>query len=47
MRTYRIRPKEYISERFIQDYYDYTKKEALKKYREEFPQFTLKELIIE
>lgn len=47
MRTYRIRPKEYISENFIIDYYDYTKKEAIKMYRQKFPQFTLKELIIE
>lgn len=43
----RIQPKEYISERFVQDYYWYTKKEALKLYRVEFPQFLIKELSIE
>ena len=43
----RIRPKTYISERFIMDYYDYTKSESIKKYKEKFPQFKTSELIIE
>lgn len=47
MRKYRIQPKEYISEKFVQDYYGYTRKEAVKKYKEKFPQFTLSELTIE
>ena len=46
MKILRIQPKNYISERFVVDYYDYTKKEAIKMYREKFPQFTMKEIII-
>lgn len=42
----RIQPKEYISEKFIVDYYWYTKKEALNLYRKKFPQFKIKELKI-
>lgn len=47
MKTYRIQPKEYIAEKFIQDYYGYTKKQSLNKYKEKFPQFLQKELSIE
>jgi hypothetical protein len=43
----RIQPKEYISERFVQDYIDYSKKEAIKLYLQKFPQFARKELWIE
>ena len=46
MKHYRIAPKEYISERFVKDYYDYTKKEALKLYKQNFTSFTTKELQI-
>jgi hypothetical protein len=46
MKHYRIMPKQYIGERFVIDFYDYTKKEAIQKYRAKFPQFTLKELSI-
>lgn len=42
----RIQPKEYISERFVQDYYFYNKTEALKLYKKEFPQFKRNELLI-
>ena len=47
MKRIRIQPKEYISENFIKDYYFYTKKEAIKLYRNDFPQFSLEELRIE
>jgi len=47
MKRYTIYPKEYYGEKYIQLYLDYTKKEALKLYREKFPQFTRKELLIE
>jgi hypothetical protein len=40
----RIGPKQYISEKFIQDYYGYTKSEAMKLYRDKFPQFSRNEL---
>ena len=43
----RIQPKEYISERFIQDYIDYPKREAVKLYLQKFPQFEKKELWID
>jgi hypothetical protein len=46
MKHYRIAPKEYISEKFVQDYYGYTKKEALRHYKERFVYFTTKELEI-
>ena len=46
MKHYIIAPKEYISERFIMDFYDYSKKEALKRYKQKFPSFTTKELEI-
>lgn len=41
-----IAPKEYISERFIQRYFFYSKKEALKLYKSRFTQFKTKELLI-
>ncbi len=47
MTHYRIAPKQYISERFIVDYYGYSKKEALKLYKQNFPSFTTKELNIQ
>ena len=43
----RIQPKEYISQRFIQDYIDYSKREAVKLYLQKFPQFKKKELSID
>lgn len=46
MKHYIIAPKQYISERFIIDYFDYSKAEALKQYRKTFPQFTKKEIEI-
>lgn len=46
MKHYIIAPKEYISERFVMDYFDYTKKEAIANYRKKFPQFLLKEIEI-
>jgi hypothetical protein len=46
MKHYIIAPKEYISERFVIDYYDYTKAEALKRYRNKFPQFRKSDLVI-
>lgn len=46
MKVYRIQPKEYLGEKFIQDYSGYTKKEAIKLYRQKFPQFLLNELEI-
>jgi len=46
MKSYFIRPKEYISQRFEKQYIDYTKKQALKLYKEEFKSFTTKELKI-
>ena len=46
MKHYIIAPKEYISEKFIMDFYDYSKKEALKTYKQKFPSFTTKELEI-
>ena len=42
----RIQPKEYISQKFIMDYYFYIKKEAIKRYKNKFPQFSIKELSI-
>ena len=45
--NYRIQPKQYLVEKFVMDYYYYTKREAIKRYREKFPQFKLKELSIE
>jgi hypothetical protein len=44
---YRIQPKEYLLEKYVIDYYYYTKKEAIARYRKKFPQFKLKELLIE
>lgn len=41
-----IQPRNYISERFIQRYVYYSKKEALKMYKSKFPQFKIKELLI-
>jgi hypothetical protein len=46
MKHYIIAPKQYVSERFIMDYYGYSKKEALKRYKEKFVSFTTKELEI-
>jgi hypothetical protein len=46
MKHLRIAPKKYISEKFVMDFYDYSKKEALKRYKEKFPSFTTKELEI-
>lgn len=43
----RIQPKEYISEKFVIDYYGYTKKEAIKLYLEKFRSFKLSEIKIE
>lgn len=47
MKSYRIQPKQYISESYIIDYYDYTKKEAIKLYRDKFKQFLLREIFVE
>jgi hypothetical protein len=44
MKVFTIAPKEFISERFIMTYYDYTKKEAIQKYLDKFPQFKRSEL---
>lgn len=46
MKHYTIMPKQNIGERFVIDFYDYTKKEAIQKYRAKFHQFNLKELSI-
>jgi hypothetical protein len=46
MRKYTVAPKEFISERFVMDYFDYTKKEAIQNYMEMFPQFKRSELEI-
>lgn len=48
MKTYFIRPIDFYNyeSRFEQQYIDYTKKEALKLYKEKFPHFTTKELCI-
>ena len=46
MKRYTIMPKQNIGERFVIDFYDYTKKEAIQKYRAKFPHFNLKELSI-
>jgi len=46
MKRYRIRPKEYLGEKYIMDYFDYSKKEAIKIYRQKFPRFKLKDLNI-
>jgi hypothetical protein len=42
----RIQPKQWYGESYIKDYFYYTKKEAIKLYKKEYPQFTTKELII-
>ena len=49
MKTYFIRPKEFqdYSQKFEQQYIDYTKKEALRLYRQKFPSFLIGELEIE
>lgn len=41
-----IQPKEYISERFIWRYLYYSRTEALTSYKNRFPQFKTKELLI-
>jgi hypothetical protein len=41
-----IEPKSYISEKFIMRYLYYSKAEALRKYKTEFPQFKTKDLLI-
>ena len=46
MKHYIVAPKKYISERFIIDYFDYTKAEALKKYKEKFPNLSRKKIEI-
>lgn len=46
MKTYRIGPKDFISFSYIIDYFDYTKKEALRRYRQQFPQFKRSEIKI-
>lgn len=46
MKRYIIAPKEFTSERFVMEYFDYTKKEAITLYRARFPQFQLKEIEI-
>lgn len=46
MKTIRIQPKEFISERFIMDYVGYNKKKAIELYRNKFPQFMIKELLV-
>ena len=46
MKKYTIAPKDFISFRFIIDYFDYTKKEALQRYRQQFPQFKRSEIKI-
>jgi hypothetical protein len=46
MKVFTIAPKEYISERFIITYVLYTKKEAIQKYLDKFPQFKRSELTI-
>ena len=40
----RIGTKQYISGKFIQDYYGYTKSEAMELYKNKFPQFSRNEL---
>lgn len=45
MKTYFIYPLDYSS-KYEQQYIDYTKREALKLFKEKFPQFTSKELVI-
>ncbi len=47
MKHFRISPKEYVSEKFIQDYYGYSKKEALKRYKEKFTSFYTRQLKVE
>ena len=44
MKTYFIHPKGNWSSRTERQYIDYTKKEAIKLYKQEFPQYTVKEL---
>lgn len=46
MNHYRIAPKEYISEKYVQNYYNITKMKALELYKNKFPQLTTKELQI-
>ena len=41
-----IEPKSYISEKFIWRYLYYSKADALKKYKTQFPQFKTKYLLI-
>jgi hypothetical protein len=46
MKTYFIYPKKYLGSNFEKQFIDYSKKDAIKLYRDEFPQFLLKELNI-
>lgn len=41
-----IQPKEYTSERFVWRYLYYSRAEALRHYKNRFPQFKTKELLI-
>ena len=49
MKTYFIRPINFneYPQKFEIQYIDYTKKEALQRYREAFPQLKLKEIVID
>lgn len=46
MKTYFIRPKGNWSSRTERQYIDYSKKDAIKLYKKEFPQYTTNELEI-
>ena len=46
MKHYTIAPKVFVSERFVMDYFDYSKTEAIKRYLEKFPQFKRSEIEI-
>ena len=44
MKKYRISPKEWYGEKYIMDYIDWTKKEAIKLYLEKFPMLKRNEI---
>jgi hypothetical protein len=41
-----IQPYNYISEKYLQKYMFYTKREAIKLYKTKFPQFKTKDLSV-
>jgi len=43
----RIRPKNYINESYVEDYYYYSKAKAIQMYLSKNPKLTKKDLIIE